>query len=244
MLRPLKQSLMPLMLAAAVPASASYSSVVLADSPTVYWRLNETSGSTAADSSGNGNTGTYSNCTLGDSAPPTGAGHSIGSVPTNSSYVSDLSLTFNYSSASVEIWVYVTAYPSSGTKARLAGCCAGNGGGVDDKELGIDSSGLPYWYIYDGASLLINGTSAIPLNTWTYIAGTVSGSASTLYVNGSSVASTSATGSYTGYASGNILVAGHNVNDFGAYLTGQLAEFAIYPSSLSSTRIAAHYAAA
>jgi YD repeat-containing protein len=39
----------------------SYEDTVLADSPTGYWRLGESSGTDAADSSGNGNTGTYQN---------------------------------------------------------------------------------------------------------------------------------------------------------------------------------------
>ncbi|MDE2100095.1 MAG: LamG domain-containing protein, partial [Patescibacteria group bacterium] len=38
----------------------SYASEVLSDSPTAYWHLDETSGTTAADSSGNGNTATFS----------------------------------------------------------------------------------------------------------------------------------------------------------------------------------------
>lgn len=36
-----------------------YATVLLALSPTMYWKLDETSGTTAADASGNGNTGTY-----------------------------------------------------------------------------------------------------------------------------------------------------------------------------------------
>ena len=44
----------------------SYSSEVLTDSPLLYWRFEETSGTSAADSSGNGKTGTYvSSPTLG-----------------------------------------------------------------------------------------------------------------------------------------------------------------------------------
>lgn len=44
----------------------SYLSEVLADSPLGYWRLDETSGTTLADSSGNSETGSYINSpTLG-----------------------------------------------------------------------------------------------------------------------------------------------------------------------------------
>src|SRR5207302_6282189 len=41
-------------------ASTSYSATVKSDGPLGYWRLGETSGTTAADASGNGNTGAYS----------------------------------------------------------------------------------------------------------------------------------------------------------------------------------------
>src|SRR5262249_13962061 len=49
-----------------IGAPATYASTVLADSPAAYWRLGESSGSSAADSSGNANGGSYSgSVTLG-----------------------------------------------------------------------------------------------------------------------------------------------------------------------------------
>ena len=49
-----------LLLATAAPALAGpYAAAVMADSPYAYWRFNETSGTVAADSSGNGIAGTY-----------------------------------------------------------------------------------------------------------------------------------------------------------------------------------------
>ncbi len=44
--------------------SSGYSAVVLADKPSLYWRLNETSGTVAKDSSGKNATGTYRATTL------------------------------------------------------------------------------------------------------------------------------------------------------------------------------------
>ena len=46
----------------------AYSIEVLADSPLAYWRLDETSGSSPADTSGNGHVGTYAGASL--SQPP------------------------------------------------------------------------------------------------------------------------------------------------------------------------------
>lgn len=45
--------------ATATVSGITYSSTLLALSPTMYWKLDETSGTAAADASGNGNTGTY-----------------------------------------------------------------------------------------------------------------------------------------------------------------------------------------
>jgi hypothetical protein len=54
--------------AARTPVIATYAQEVLADTPVGWWRLDETSGTTAADSSGNGRDGTYVNTpTLGAS---------------------------------------------------------------------------------------------------------------------------------------------------------------------------------
>lgn len=51
--------------------AATYDNAILALSPSAYWKLNETSGTTAADSSGNGQTGTYSSgVTLGGTTVP------------------------------------------------------------------------------------------------------------------------------------------------------------------------------
>src|SRR5262245_37708935 len=53
---------------------ATYTSVVLADLPTAFWRLNETSGTTAVDSAG-GNNGTISGSVgLGSGSPIVGDG--------------------------------------------------------------------------------------------------------------------------------------------------------------------------
>ena len=53
----------------------TYESAVLADSPGWFWKLTESSGTTAADDSGNGNTGTYNQTapggfTLGQTGAP------------------------------------------------------------------------------------------------------------------------------------------------------------------------------
>jgi hypothetical protein len=62
-----------MLVAAAYGAPDRYQTQVMADSPFGYWRLGETAGTSAADSSGHGNTGTYSGgVTLGQPGLPPG----------------------------------------------------------------------------------------------------------------------------------------------------------------------------
>jgi hypothetical protein len=60
---------------AAATTDAAYDTAVLADSPVAFYKLSESSGANAADSSGDGKTGTYSGAgvTLGQTGPLTGA---------------------------------------------------------------------------------------------------------------------------------------------------------------------------
>src|SRR5689334_12045038 len=61
-------SLIAVLFAAAAPSyagTATYRNAVLADNPVAYWELDEVSGTTAADSAGTPQNGTYQNCTLG-----------------------------------------------------------------------------------------------------------------------------------------------------------------------------------
>jgi hypothetical protein len=63
-------------------AAAQYQATVLADAPVAYYRFEEVAGTSALDSSGNGNTGTYTNgrcsrrrpcCSWDSQSPSTGS---------------------------------------------------------------------------------------------------------------------------------------------------------------------------
>ena len=96
-------------------AFISYKNTVLADSPLVYYRLDEASGTTATDSSGSGHNGTYS---------ATGVTYSVtGAIRGDA----DKAVTFNGTtgdvtvpspinptgSATLECWVKIAANPTA-----------------------------------------------------------------------------------------------------------------------------------
>jgi hypothetical protein len=95
-------------------AVSRYASTVLADHPLGYWRLGESSGTTAFDSSGNGHNGTYvGGVTLGvpgligNGDPDTAASFS------GSGHVDLGTLNLNLSTVTLEAWINPTSYASS-----------------------------------------------------------------------------------------------------------------------------------
>jgi hypothetical protein len=89
----------------------AYKSAVLADSPVGYWRLGESSGTTAADSSSGGNAGTYTSVTLGTTGATAGDPDTAAAFNGTSSYVSvPDSTSLRPATFSVEGWVKTTAH--------------------------------------------------------------------------------------------------------------------------------------
>ena len=93
--------------------TAAYRNQVLADEPLAYWRLGEPSGTSAADASGNGNTGTYGGSpTLGATgalAGDTDTATSFDGVNDNVSVPNNASLNLN-GSFSIEFWAKQTSF--------------------------------------------------------------------------------------------------------------------------------------
>ena len=111
---------------------------------------------------------------------------------------------FNYTTgnastqtATVETWVYLNAYAVGTLEASNPSIAAK---GSTYMNFGINPSGNLELYWYDGATKSITSSGTVPLNTWVYVAFTLSGGTATLYINGNS----SGSGSWTGLHSGGI----------------------------------------
>jgi hypothetical protein len=229
---------------------ASYSSVVLADNPVGFWLTNETSGSTATDSTANANNLTYiASPTLNVS---TGLGGVLAGVTYNGTtqYAKSAKVsTFNMSpngSWSVEGW-FKTTSSTTGTVLMFredTSTSDGVGGGIfvnltTNKVSGFTTEATTY------ASLILTSSTTVNTGSWFYVCLTAaSGGALTLYVNGSSEGSTSTTrGSST---NSKIFSTGAQAQAAGAFVTflnGSSAAVAIYNTTLSADRVAAHYSA-
>jgi fibronectin type 3 domain-containing protein/regulation of enolase protein 1 (concanavalin A-like superfamily) len=159
-------------------------------------KLDETSGTTAADSTGNGWTGTLVNSPTWTTGTISNA---VNLAKASSQYVTlPAGIASSLSDFSVSTWVYQNTASNS---ARIFDFGTGNG-----MYGGVDPWGNQRWlserYLYlapqGGSGKLrfsitrstnvgeeaVEGSSALPTGQWTHVIVTKSGSATTLYVNG------------------------------------------------------------
>ena len=105
--------------------------------------------------------------------------------------------------------------------------------GKDNYYLEADStSGKPATRATSAGSLL--GTTALPLNTWTYLTGTYDGATLRLYVNGVQVNSRAQTGPIA-VSTNPLQIGGDSI--FGQYFQGRIDEIRIYNRALNPTEI-------
>ena len=216
----------------------SYASSVLAGSPLVYYRLDETSGATAADSSGNGNNGTYtsSGVTYGASGALLNDSNTAVGLA-GSAEISDTSLPVSAGQAyTMEFWFQVSSSQYSSGTLDLGASPGGtlqltNGGTTLMTEWVPDHNnkpafGLPY-AVNDGTWHLFDVEYDAPF-----------GSGCTVLLDGSVVGSES--GSNTcGVSNGPGLIIGAFGD--GNPTAGAFDEVAVYPTLLPGTRVAAHW---
>lgn len=216
----------------------TYSSEVLADSPRIYYNLDETSGTSAANAGSLGGTGTIGAViTKGETGPSGLGGGTAFYFPasngtTNSSSVSRAS-TGQTSAWTFETWFKrdtaynvtseVMRHTSSGTSIFIY----------------VTSAGAVQ--VFSGGSLSANvASTGIEDGSWHHLAVTYSGSTATVYVDGVS----KGTGSGTlGSINGTTATLYLGAPDANTQYRFWLDEPAHYNAALSGTRIAAHYAA-
>ena len=219
---------------------ASYRSAVLGDGPLSYWRLGEATGTTAGDSAGSNTGALRGGVTLG--APGALAGDADPSMTFDGTtgYVSVAnSASLNPTGdLTVEAWAKPGLLDS---KTRAVVHKGGTAGYPSYQyRLGLASSNFWRGTVYVGSTnfTVTSPSQAKPLE-WTHLAMTRSGSTLRLYLNGTAVATATATGPLN--TSSGILAIGRTGAVSVDYFKGSIDEVALYPSALSATAIAAHY---
>lgn len=228
-------------------ANATYPTTVTTDGATLYWRFNEsdyTSG--AAGSSGSGNIGapvadpplTYQV----SGAMTGGQGRSPGVRFTGQSSVWYPTQQTNPTVFSLEFWTRTTT--------TNGGFIVGFGDAKDaissyrDRMVYMGNDGRLHFGI--GSNVVASTAGSYNDGNWHHVVATLGGGGMTLYVDNVVRATNASTTpqNYNGYwrVAGERLGGWSNVPSAG-YYSGDLAELAVYTTTLSAARVSAHYTA-
>jgi len=220
----------------AAPPPTSYASVVGADRPVGWWRLGETSGTTAANQAG-GSAGTYA------------GGYTLNQPSLLATDMVDRAVAFNGSTGrvsvpngsvlqlrtlSLEAWIKPTSLPSSGSFRSVMTK-------AESYSLQFNGPRLEFTIIQSGTRRRLQTPSGVIIAGGTYhVVGTFDGTTQRLYVNGTQVASAALSGSAS--VTSNPLVIG-SWDGASEFFSGTIDEPAVYNAVLSAAQVAAHYRA-
>jgi hypothetical protein len=233
--------------------AADYPTTILADNPLAYYRLNETSGGTAIDSSASGQfPGSYVFSSDGV-YPVLGAPgidtNSISLSGSTSEAPDFVSIPYNPQlnqpgPFSFEIWIRPTSVPTGGNYR----CPIGNSAAYDTAT----QSG---WYVYQTPDVpselaLVTPTGDVFITTtdytlfkWYYLAGTYDGTNMSFYLNGVLVGTQKAS-AYVANSVNNagacVFALGERGDGYGNF-DGGLDDAAFYTNALSAAQILNHY---
>jgi hypothetical protein len=187
--------------------------------------FNEGTGTTAADASGNGHTGTLSDATWTPGKYGAGLLFNGTSARVAVPQASDLDLTTGFTLA---VWVYPTAAPS-GWRTLL------------HKEtdryylvLSPEQSSPLVGGTFTAGRQHTPGPTALPVNSWSHLAATYDGGTVRLYVNGTVVASQAQTTPLT-TSTGPLSIGGSVA--YGEFFQGVLDELRLYNRALAAGEI-------
>jgi hypothetical protein len=192
------------------------------------YNFDQGSGVTAADLSGNGNTGTITG------AQWTTGGHSGGALSFNGidnwvtvNDTASLGLTVGMT---LEAWIFPTAaanWRSAILKERPDGLAYA--------LYSSNDGGLPDGYVRVGGDMAATGGAPLPLNSWTHVALTYDGATLRLFANGVQAAARSVGGPIEGSRGAPLRFGGNAV--WGEFFAGRLDDVRIYNRSLTAAEI-------
>ncbi|MSZ32188.1 MAG: hypothetical protein F2630_08275, partial [Actinobacteria bacterium] len=215
---------------------ASYTSAVLADSPTGFWALSDASGATSVTDQGSaGANGVPTSVTFGGATnfSPLATSQLAASFNgTASRIVVPDNAAWNSNTMTVEAWIRPAATQSTNFASILSRNTASNGWWIEQTNAGQ----IFAWV--NGVSM-ISASGVITPNRWQHIAMTYNGSDIKLYVNGVVVASVGAQNIELQTISSPFQIGARNTTPVNFY-NGLISNVALYGTALTDARIQNH----
>ncbi|MBO0879067.1 MAG: PKD domain-containing protein [Mycobacterium sp.] len=221
-----------------------YDQSVIGDGATAFWPLNEASGAVAFDNA-NGNDADVTGVTRGTGGPvsPDTGTTFAGS---SSSYMSTRTPMTSPNTFTISAWVKTTT--TRGGKIIGFGSWQTGSSQNYDRQLYLNNSGLPYFGVKTSSgNVTINGATAINDGQWHNVVGQLGSAGMTLYVDGLRIArrtDVTAGQAYVGWwRIGGDALSGWSGAPSSGYLSGSIADVAIFPTALSDDKIQSEYLA-
>lgn len=224
-----------LLLTEEAAAYTGYAAAIMSLGPVAYWRLGESSGTTAANESGFDN-GTYvGSPTLGSSGLLTGDSNTAVTLSGSSQYVQVTdSARFDLG----DVFTIVVSVRRSSLTGRYEQFVSK---GTNSFGFGINPTNIVE-FTQQGVGDLAYSTTSILASTTYHLVATKNGSTRKVYVNGAD--DTSLGTNFTIADNANDLFIGRKGASSTDFFTGVIDEVAIYNYALSSTEVADLYTAA
>jgi hypothetical protein len=202
------------------------------------WLLNEGSGTTAVDSSGNSHTGTWNGTAAGIKS--SSGSYTSGFGQTNAASLGGTIFSgiannaiFNTSTFSLCAWANPSVYPSGGLYQNIVSKAYSTS--VDSLEqfgLAIDSNGGVY---FQNGSATIGPYGSLTIGSWVQVCGTSDGTTATLYVNGTPVATGAPVFTYSALYP--FLIGGSDSNGYQRYFNGLIQDVRYWTRKLTGAQV-------
>jgi hypothetical protein len=230
----------------AIPADKftySYSGAILADAPNIYYRLGESSGTTASDSSGNGHNATYASSGVSLGAAGAIVNDTDTAITLNGTTgavqeASGAGVPTGFANRSVEAWFKTTA-------ATDMPIVAYGTPGIANQYFGVYVNGTAI-EVQTGAGTIITfpGTAALNNGAWhhlvvTYDSGAPAGNLK-VYIDGSNFGTQTPSTILSTTLDAAGLEVGKDDKVTPALFSGSLDEVAVYATVLSTTQVSNH----
>jgi len=215
-------------------STSAYAQAVLNDAPAGYWRLDETSPGTVADSSGHGLNGQTNGSIILGRPGPTQDNTTSMQFDGKTGYVSLGDPTaLQPNAVSVEAWINANAGPGMIVRKRF-----------DGYALSLNPSGQPVFEMNDANAIdyRVTGPTSIANGAWHHVVGTYDGQKVCLYVDGQPAGSCQPAGAI--HYAADLVAIGRDGGASDDYFGGRIKDVAIYAKALSPQQVAAHLAAA
>jgi hypothetical protein len=216
--------------------SSSYPSLVIADGAIAYWRLGETSGTTAVDVIGGHNGTIIGGVTLNQPGPLADGNTAMAFDGSTGRIDTIWSLLFQLP-YSAEAWIKPTTLPP---QALVVGNYQGTTTylGTNQQFYGGSQLALFAWSLAATPNEAYTSGPLLTVGAWYHVAWVVTAADTRFYVNGQLAGTVART--FTAETAQLVRIGG---STSGEYFAGLIDEVAIYPTALTPTQIAAHYAA-